>query len=245
MVLSNPAAPIDRVIFSPDGSRLATIDRSGEANLLNATSGQRLFTLQAYDRNNIQETNSVGIAFSPDGSRLATAGSTSIKIWNVHTGNIVQTLPSVENLVAYAVTFSPDGKHLVVGFRGGSGNIYDAATGQKLFELSGHTGSIRYLAYSPDGTRIATASVDGTTRLWDATTGLEQFALTGQFAQVTSLAFSPDGARLATASRDGTVRVYALRLEDLVRIAKSRVTRSLTIEECQKYLHVDTCPAVP
>ena len=154
-------------------------------------------------------------------------------------------LPPVKDLLAYTVAFSPDGKQLAVGFRGGSANVWDAATGQKLFDLSGHTGSVRHLAYSPDGTRIATASVDGTTRLWDAATGAEQFALTGHTGQVTGLAFSPDGARLATGSRDGTVRVYALRLEDLIKIAQSRVTRSLTIEECQKYLHLDACPATP
>ena len=60
-----------------------------------------------------------------------------------------------------------------------------------------------------------------------------------------SVSFSPDGARLATTSRDGTVHVYALRVEDLVKIARSRLTRSLTNVECQKYLHVDACPASP
>ena len=33
------------------------------------------------------------------------------------------------------------------------------------------------------------------------------------------------------------VRVYALQMEDLVAFAKSRLTRSLTTDECQKYLH--------
>ena len=41
------------------------------------------------------------------------------------------------------------------------------------------------------------------------------------------------------------VRVYALQMEDLVALAKSRLTRSLTTEECQKYLHVEQCPLEP
>lgn len=245
MALAGHTAPVDRVIFSPDGSRLATIDRSGEARLWDVASGQTLFSLHAFESNSIQDSNDIGIAFNRDGSRLATAGGTFIKVWDTLTGQATLALPPVEGLLAYTVTFSPDGKHLAVSFRGGSASVLDSATGQKLFDLSGHTGSVRHIAYSPDGARIATASVDGTARLWDATTGVEQFALNGHAGQVAGLAFSPDGARLATGSRDGTVLVYALRLVDLIKIAQSRLTRSLTIEECQKYLHMDACPATP
>jgi WD40 repeat protein len=243
MALAGHTAPVDRVIFSPDGTRLATIDHSGEARLWDAASGQTLFSLDAFKGGPIQITNPIGIAFNRDGSRLATAGSTFVKIWDTHTGQAVLTLPLEPGMLAYAVAFSPDGKHLAVSFRGGSVNVLDATTGKKLFNLPGHTGSVLHMAYSHDGTRIATASVDGTARLWDASTGVEQFALTGHTGQVTGLAFSPDGTRLATASRDGIALVYALRLEDLIQIARSRLTRSLTIEECQKYLHMDACPA--
>jgi WD40 repeat protein len=72
--------------------------------------------------------------------------------------------------------------------------------------------------------------------------GVEQLALNGHASQLTGLAFSSDDARLATTSRDGTVRLDALRLEDLIKIARSRLTRSLTEQECQKYLHLDACP---
>jgi hypothetical protein len=33
--------------------------------------------------------------------------------------------------------------------------------------------------------------------------------------------------------------------DELVALARSRVTRSLTTEECQKYLHVEECPDEP
>jgi len=62
-------------------------------------------------------------------------------------------------------------------------------------------------------------------------------------ANYLGVAFSPDGKRLAVASYDGTARVYALPLDDIVSIAKSRVTRTLTQDECRKYLHVEECPA--
>src|SRR5262249_40765550 len=83
---------------------------------------------------------------------------------------------------------------------------------------------------------------DGVTRVWDLTTGRQFAALPGHTDAVTDAAFSPDGSVLATTSLDGTLRGYALRLTDLVRIARSRLTRGLTPTECRQYLHALTCP---
>ncbi|HEX6386600.1 MAG TPA: hypothetical protein VF177_18160 [Anaerolineae bacterium] len=38
------------------------------------------------------------------------------------------------------------------------------------------------------------------------------------------------------------MRVYTL-LEDTIALARARLTRSLTDEECRQYLHTDACPA--
>ena len=62
---------------------------------------------------------------------------------------------------------------------------------------------------------------------------------------LTQVAFSPDGTRLATGGFEGRARIYALDLEDLTELAETRLTRGLTTEECQKFLHVETCPSEP
>ena len=59
------------------------------------------------------------------------------------------------------------------------------------------------------------------------------------------VAFSPDGKRLATASEDVTVQVYALDGRELLKLARSRVTRTFTAEECQRYFQSASCPPLP
>jgi WD40 repeat protein len=231
--------------ISPDGQRLATIAYDQTARLWDLTSGAAVYTLtDVYTGQLIIGGQWIDIAFSPDGAKLATAGGTSVKVWNTATGDELVSLPLPPQPLAYTVAFSPDGNHLAVGMQFGRGSgVWDAVTGEKLFELAGHTASVGSLAYSSDGRQIATASVDGTNRLWDADTGEPRLTL--QSIRSSYVAFSPDDTRLAAQGADGTLRFYAMRLEDLMEIASSRLTRWWSPEECRQYLHVDACPARP
>jgi WD40 repeat protein len=103
-------------------------------------------------------------------------------------------------------------------------------------------GSVWTVAFSPDSKYVAAGSADNAARIWDVATGNELQTLPGNMSGIYGIAFSPDGTRLATASSDGTARVYALRVEELVDVARSRLTRSWTLDECQQFLHVDHCP---
>jgi hypothetical protein len=48
---------------------------------------------------------------------------------------------------------------------------------------------------------------------------------------------------VATVSADGTVALHLLPIDEVRELASTRVTRSLTDEECRQYLHVGKCPA--
>jgi len=74
-------------------------------------------------------------------------------------------------------------------------------------------------------------------------TGRQLLVLRGHTLGLTDLAFSPDGTRLATSSNDGTVRVYVLPIDELIELARSRLTRTWTEDECRQYLHLSACPA--
>jgi Tol biopolymer transport system component len=80
--------------------------------------------------------------------------------------------------------------------------------GYTLRILTGHEGSVEYVAWSPDEQRIVTAGSDGTARVWDAESGAELVVLTGHEGRVYQAAWSPDGQRIVTAGYDGTARVW-------------------------------------
>lgn len=113
--------------------------------------------------------------------------------------------------------------------------------GRPLAQLVGHTGAVHDVAFAPDDSLVATASADGTVRLCDPDDGRQALVLRGRDREVGELAFSPDGSKLASMGREGLVRVWALDLDDLVAIAKRRVTRRLTPAECRQHLRRGSC----
>ena len=176
-----------------------------------------------------------------DGSTRPTRGALSIAISAAKESGLKGlVVPSTSAVRALA--FSPTGGLLATATDGGVTQIWDASSGQVSVTLSGHTSLVMDVAFSADGKRLATASRDGTAKLWDPATGQLLLTLQGGGRGLNGVAFSPDGTRLFTSGDDG-IRAYVLRIEDLVALAHTRVTRSFTLAECQQYLHLAQCPA--
>ena len=245
-LLAGHAEEFNAFAFSPDGLRLATVSQNGTVKVWDADTGQELLILT------VDTVLFDSLAFSPDGSRLAAAGSgveSGIAIvWDANTGQELISLIGDPGQVL-SIAYSPDGSRLATagsdGPRAGMAKIWDAATGQELLTLTGHTGWVNSIAFSPDGKRLATASDDGMAKVWDAATGRELFTLsrpTTPYLIFLNIAFSPDGSRLA-ASSNKSVGIYASSIEELIALARTRLTRAWTLNECQKYLHVEVCPS--
>lgn len=147
--------------------------------------------------------------------------------------------PTSRPLAAY----SPDGRLIATTSNDGTARIWDASTLQTAHVLTGHTSPIYGIAFSADGERLATAGIDSTIKIWDVTALDSTLPLTlrGHGAAVYDVDWSPDGKRLLSTSRDRTPRVWAFDPEQLAQIATDRLTRQLTDEECQQYLHVPAC----
>jgi WD40 repeat protein len=282
---------VGRVVFAPDGTRLAGINNDGTVGLWNTTTGQPLITLRA-DKEYV-----MAVAFAPDGKRLATTGirETAIQVWDTTTGDKLRTLsgnlghlnnirfsPDSRRIAAgnaegtvglwnvedgrelltfkghaspvYGLAFSPDGQRLATTNEGGrdltegpdgTAKIWESSSGRLLLTLRGHSRAVLDVSFSPDGKQLATSGKDATVRIWDALTGQESVILHGQSDTVHYVAFSPDGKRLGAGSEDGTVQVYAMDIHMLLNLARTRVTRTLTADECKRYFQSATCPALP
>lgn len=232
------------ISFSPDGEHLVTSSLDGMGAVWEIATGQAIskFDGHAQHAGSAQMQMVFGAAFSPDSLHVATAGyDGAVRVWDSTTGQEIYNVTDGKALFS-AVAFSPDGKLLAAGEFDSPLLIVDAASGAILHKSTGHSAGILDVRFSADSKYIATASFDRLAKLWDAASGQELASFYGNAKNAWSVSLTPDGKHLAAGGWDGTARTYIINLDELINLAKTRVTRPLTTEECQKYLHVEQCP---
>jgi WD40 repeat protein len=227
--------PKDRWIaaFSPDLTRVVTVDDAGRVHMHDATTGQALYSfLERVPGPN-------GVRFSADGKRIATSGHGRFKdrseravlqLFNTTGQEFLYWKGSPFDLgwhSYFGVDFSPDGKRIALLDLRGNLMLYDLAWQRELWQIEAHpktpfphTNIIWFTsaAFSPDGTRIATVSEDHTEgKVWDAETGREVLALKNGGDGFNRVLFSPKGTWIVTVGRyrddailvpDTTVRLW-------------------------------------
>ena len=156
-----------------------------------------------------------------------------VDVWDWRREELIATLPTKSEFVA----FDPTGERIATDEL----EIWDVASEKVSLRLTYPLPEVDALAFSPDGTRLAVGS-GGEVRLFDSGSGAELLVLRGhRGVEVAKVVFSPDGTMLASLGEEDGTRVWALDIDDLLEIAHQNVTRSLSDEECRRYLHVAAC----
>jgi WD40 repeat protein len=149
------------------------------------------------------------VVFSPDGKTVVSDGITGLCVWNAATGQRAAWFR--DTFPALAARFSPDGKTLIAGDKGGTIRHWQVGTGKLLREttqprdpkFSAHVGFL-----SADGKTYGAASYSGVTpeiRLWDVATGKQLLRWNQKGKPWTWAALSPDGKQLATSGERNLV----------------------------------------
>jgi WD40 repeat protein len=191
------------VAYSPDGGRLATVNRALGVTLWKAASAERERcwpgSTGAWDGDG-------RVAFSPDGTIVAAGRKEGpVRLWRAATGGLVTELVGHEG-TPRDVAFAPSGATLASAGLDRTIRLWDVATRKAVAVLRGHTAVANRIAFSADGGLLASGSNDATLRLWNTRTH-EALAFMNIGSKVYGVAFSPDGTRLALGCADTTIRL--------------------------------------
>jgi len=168
--------------FSPDGKTLAFADVSDPQGAIVNVPGRLGILLWDVGARQLLDPSLVtsgttGLAFSPDGKTLASANSDgSISLWDWVMGQPTGFLPwSVPGLLPWqqpapplmrSLAFSPDGTLIASGNADGSILLWDAISGQRLGQLTGHRGVVTHLAFSSNSDRLFSLDQNTTQLSW-------------------------------------------------------------------------------
>jgi hypothetical protein len=109
-----------------------------------------------------------------------------------------------------AVAFSPDGSQILAATGDHLIRLMDAASGNELRVLRGHTGPITDVVFLSDGKHAVSASEDTTVRVWDVVAGVEQRVLRGHTEPVVDVDVASDGRLCISAGLDGVCQLWHL-----------------------------------
>jgi eukaryotic-like serine/threonine-protein kinase len=163
---------------------------------------------------------------SPDDRTLISAGEDRdpfdpqffpIKVWNLNTAEVPNTLNEGHRAAIYSLSLSQDGQIGASGSADRTIKIWDIATGKLVRTLQGHTAPVWSVALSRDGKTLVSGSQDQTIKIWDVETGQVRQTLTEHSDIVYSVALSPDQQTIVSGSQDRTIKIWNAATGGLIR----------------------------
>ncbi len=217
---------VERIVFSPDGSLLASEERFDKIHLWDVNTGKHKYKLD--HRGGIKHFD-----FSADGRTLVTLSRGSrvgllinTTLYHADTGTEKQVKSMAMNDIdftqAYHKTFDRNTNILATGQLDHAINLWDLAKGVHKKTFRGPGNGLGCLAFSPDGKVLASGGTDwnrlhdeeavrrgnGTLYVWDAMKGKRKHSFSDDdIYSIRSVAFSPDGNLLASGGEFGRIHL--------------------------------------
>jgi hypothetical protein len=147
------------------------------------------------------------------------------------------------------ISLDPEGKYLGLGTNGPDSIVIDMEALMSgapkmeavVFNVEGNQSNAPQLRVTSDGI-AATAAFDPVYRVWDVTSGEFLFEVEADgLDDLGTVAFTYDGTQIAYEDAGGVVRFTPVDTYEVVERARAVVTRSLSDDECRRYLHIDSC----
>ncbi len=171
-------------------------------------------------------------------------GTAFIELRNLETGEIVATL--ADAIVPFRPVFSADGEVLVFGSQSGIVSIVDVqnaiAVDDSGIAVEASRGPAGYVSV---GERLVASGHSGQAlKVWSRHDGTAWFELPVDTTNRAFSVFSPGDRYLYHEDGplgDSILRRVPLRADELVQLARSRLTRDFTVEECERFLYDTQC----
>jgi WD40 repeat protein len=187
--------------ISRGGRRLVTGSLDGTVNVWSPSSGKLRYRLRVTDGDAART-----VAVAPDGRFAAAATAHGALVWSLPLGRgTPDTTTCGKNGETNAVSFSGNGRLLVMARADGTAEICEVVSGTAYLDLLGHGKSVTSVAFDANGASVITVGDDGTVRTWAV-------GLVSLPGRTNGAAFDPTGRRVATAALVGDkVRVWDAR----------------------------------
>lgn len=162
--------------FSPDGKVLATGSKDGAIKLWDIESAKEVAELKDTPRPRESLLPVRALVFAPDGETLVTSNEMlPVGLWDVAKkkrwarleNQIIRANGVGSGADAVSLSFSADGKRLVLGKNTNGFEVYDMDTVERIASVRHDGGRPTVAAISPDGKTVVTGSADGLIRVWD------------------------------------------------------------------------------